>query len=88
MVGGEGELKKHLFINGKQMETKEYAPLYSPYTRKKIAEVAVASREQVKQAITVADEAKSVIANMPAYQRAEILENVVNLLKEQVNQAT
>ncbi|ABS21104.1 MULTISPECIES: aldehyde dehydrogenase family protein [Bacillus cereus group] len=87
MVGGEGELKKHLFINGKQMETKEYAPLYSPYTRKKIAEVAVASREQVKQAITVADEAKSVIANMPAYQRAEILENVVNLLKEQVNQA-
>ncbi len=35
----------------------------------------------------VADEAKSVIANMPAYQRAEILENVVHLLKEQVDQA-
>jgi len=84
---GEGKLKKHLFINGKIVETKEYAPLYSPFTRKMIAEIAVADRDQTKQAIATAYEVQHVMANMPAYQRAEILENLVNLLKEQSDQA-
>ncbi|MCW9134714.1 aldehyde dehydrogenase family protein [Bacillus paramycoides] len=84
---GEGKLKKHLFINGKTVETKEYAPLYSPYTREMIAEIAVADRDQTKQAIATAYEVQHVMANMPAYQRAEILENLVKLLKEQSDQA-
>ncbi|MED1107809.1 aldehyde dehydrogenase family protein [Bacillus paramycoides] len=84
---GEGKLKKHLFINGKKVETKEYAPLYSPYTREMIAEIAVADRDQTKQAIATAYEVQHVMANMPAYQRADILENLVELLKEQSDQA-
>lgn len=84
---GEGKVKKHLFINGKEVETKEYAPLYSPYTREMIAEIAMADRDQTKQAVATAYEVQHVMANMPAFQRAEILENLVELLKEQLDQA-
>lgn len=84
---GEGKVKKHLFINGKKVETKEYAPLYSPYTREMIAEIAMADRDQTKQAVATAYELQHVMANMPAFQRAEILENFVELLKEQSDQA-
>lgn len=80
-------MKKHLWINGKNVETKEYSPLYSPYTREAIAEIAVADKELTKQAITAAYEAQQLIADMPAYERSRILERLVDLLEEQFDQA-
>ncbi|WP_066291159.1 aldehyde dehydrogenase family protein [Bacillus sp. FJAT-29937] len=79
--------KKYLLINGKKVETANYSSLYSPYSGEMIAEIALADEKLTKDAITSASEAFKVISAMPAYQRAEILEKVVELLKERAEEA-
>src|SRR6478609_3053938 len=79
--------KQFLMINGERVETSKYAPLYSPYSGEEIAQVAMADKGLTKQAIDAAYNARGVIAKMPAYKRAEILENVVALLKEKSAEA-
>lgn len=79
--------KKFLFINGEKVETAGYAPLYSPYSGEEIAQIAMADQEWTKKAVTAAYEAREAVANMPAYQRADILEKVVWLLKERAEEA-
>jgi len=79
--------KQFLMINGEKVETTKYAPLYSPYSGEEIAQIAMADKHLTVQAITAAYEARGVMAKMPAYQRAEILENVVALLKEKAAEA-
>ncbi|MBM7584234.1 acyl-CoA reductase-like NAD-dependent aldehyde dehydrogenase [Bacillus pakistanensis] len=75
-------MKQHLWINGEAIEAKEYTDLLSPYSRKKIAKIAKANENHVVEAIYAAKEAfESSMKTMPAYKRAEILENVVELLK-------
>ncbi|WP_186672784.1 aldehyde dehydrogenase family protein [Sporosarcina sp. BP05] len=81
------EMKKYLLINGEMVEAKDYAPLYSPYSGEKIAEIAMADKELTVQAIDAAYKARPLIGNMPAYKRAEILENVAVLLKERADEA-
>ena len=80
-------LRKYLFINGERVESENYAPLYSPYSQEKIADIAMADKGLTTQAIDAAYEAREVIGNMPAHKRAEILENVVQLLKEKADEA-
>ena len=79
--------KQFLMINGERVETSKYAPLYSPYSGEEIAQVAMADKGLTKQAIDAAYNARGVIAKMPAYKRAEILENVVAILKEKSAEA-
>ncbi|WP_209123589.1 aldehyde dehydrogenase family protein [Alkalihalobacillus sp. BA299] len=79
--------KQYLMINGEKVETEKYAPLYSPYSGKEIAQIAMADREQTLQAIAAAYKARDIMATMPAYQRAEILENVVTILKQKADEA-
>ncbi|PLR77137.1 aldehyde dehydrogenase [Bacillus sp. V3-13] len=79
--------KKHLFINGGEVEAAEYAPLYSPYSGEEIAQIAMADEKLVKEAIKAAEAGFQVISKMPAYKRAAILENVVKLLEERLDQA-
>ncbi|MFC5591493.1 aldehyde dehydrogenase family protein [Sporosarcina soli] len=79
--------KKYVWINGEKVETENYATLYSPYSREPIAEIAMADAAVTKEAIRAAYEAKNVIGDMPAYQRAQILENVVNILTEKAEVA-
>ncbi|MBT2733732.1 aldehyde dehydrogenase family protein [Bacillus sp. ISL-7] len=79
--------KQFLMINGEKVETTKYAPLYSPYSGEEIAQIAMADKELTVEAITAAYNARGIMAKMPAYQRAEILENVVALLKEKADQA-
>ncbi|SDI93357.1 aldehyde dehydrogenase family protein [Alteribacillus bidgolensis] len=74
--------KKYLWINGQKVETNSYSPLFSPYSGEEIAQVAMGDEEQTKEAVTAAYNAQDIIGKMPAYQRAEILENAVTLLKE------
>ncbi|MCP3738895.1 aldehyde dehydrogenase family protein [Rossellomorea sp. BNER] len=77
-------MKQHLWINGEKIEAKEYTELLSPYSRKKIAEIAKANENQVDDAIYAAKEAFELsMKSMPAYKRAEILEKVVEILKEE-----
>ena len=79
--------KQFLMINGERVETSKYAPLYSPYSGEEIAQVALADKGLTIQAINAAYNAREVMAKMPAYKRAEILENVVALLKEKSAEA-
>lgn len=74
--------KQDLFINGEWVEANEYRPLYSPFSGETIANVAVASENQVDQAIEAATHASQQMAELPAHKRAAILENLVQLLKE------
>jgi len=79
--------KQFLMINGEKVVTAKYAPLYSPYSGEEIAQIAMADKEVTVQAIAAAYNARGVMAKMPAYQRSEILENVVALLKEKAAEA-
>src|SRR3954462_15168764 len=80
-------MMKKLFINGEWLEAVNYASLYSPYSEKVIAEIPVASEEEVDHAISSAYTAKSIMAKMPAHQRARILEKLSQLLEERVEEA-
>jgi acyl-CoA reductase-like NAD-dependent aldehyde dehydrogenase len=80
-------MKKKLLINGEWHEASEYSLLRSPYSGEVIAEIPQASDEEVERAIQSAYEAKATMAKLPAYKRAEILENLVSLLKEHQEEA-
>jgi acyl-CoA reductase-like NAD-dependent aldehyde dehydrogenase len=75
-------VKKKLYINGEWIESKENLDLIAPFTGEKIAEIPQASIGQVDLAIEAAYAKRSIMATMPAYKRAEILENLVQLLKK------
>ncbi|PID04346.1 aldehyde dehydrogenase [Sporosarcina sp. P2] len=78
---------QHLLINGEWVETKEYTDLHSPYSGEVIAHIAKATKNETDQAIETALQTRRVMAKMPAYQRAEILENLVSLLHERSEEA-
>ncbi|MED4224131.1 aldehyde dehydrogenase family protein [Neobacillus cucumis] len=80
--------KKKLFINGQWVEGKEYSELRSPYTEEVIAEIPMATVEDVEHAIQAAEQAKTVMASMPAFQRANILEALARKLEERLDEAT
>ncbi|WP_230496621.1 aldehyde dehydrogenase family protein [Pseudoneobacillus rhizosphaerae] len=76
-------MKQHLWIDGKTIETNSYYELKSPYSGENLAEVSLAEAEHVQLAILAAERAFIKWKEAPAYFRAEILENVVSLLKQQ-----
>lgn len=80
-------MKKHLFINGDWVETESYKPLYSPYSNEEIAQVASATAEDVGLAVEAAFNATHRMAEMPAHERAQILENVARILAERADEA-
>lgn len=79
--------KKHLLINGVWVEAKEYSPLHSPYSGDVIAQIPMATEEEIDQAIEAAQKATKMMAKMPAYQRAKILEVLAKLLEERADEA-
>lgn len=79
--------KKQILINGEWLETERYSPLRSPYSGEVIAEVPVATAEDVEQAIAAAEQAKKVMAKMPAFERADILETLARKLEERMDEA-
>jgi acyl-CoA reductase-like NAD-dependent aldehyde dehydrogenase len=80
-------MKKKLYINGTWREAKEYVSLYSPYTEEAIAEIPLATKEDVDQAIEAAENARKAMKQMPAHQRAEILENIARIIEERSEEA-
>jgi len=79
--------RKDLYLNGSYMKANSYKTLTSPYSGEPIAEIAVGTREDVKKAISYGEQAKEKMANLPAYRRGEILQNVSALLKERKEEA-
>jgi acyl-CoA reductase-like NAD-dependent aldehyde dehydrogenase len=83
----KNSIQKSLFVNGEWMEAKEYSELRSPYSGEVIAEIPMATLEDVDQAINAAEQAKRKMAQMPAFQRANILESLARLLEERMDEA-
>ncbi|WP_099362576.1 aldehyde dehydrogenase family protein [Fredinandcohnia onubensis] len=75
-------MKEKLYINGEWIESNEYADLYSPFSGEKIAEIPQASNEQVDAAIDSAYNNRGIMASLTAFEKAEILENLVILLRK------
>ena len=83
----EVTMKKKLFIHGEWVEAEQYCELRAPFSGEVIARIPQATEKETGQAIEAAYQAKRMMANMTAFQRAEILENVVRLLKERQEEA-
>ncbi|MBD7937266.1 aldehyde dehydrogenase family protein [Cytobacillus sp. Sa5YUA1] len=75
-------MKKQLYINGEWRDSANYAELLSPYTNKVIAQIPQASKEEVEETIEIAHQKRTEMARLTAYERAEILEELVQLFKE------
>jgi len=74
-------MRKKLFIDGKWIETKENYKLYSPYSRKEIAEIPLADEKLVDEAISAAQKHADVMRSLPAHERSAILTRVANCLE-------
>lgn len=70
-----------LWINGKWEEAKESYDLSSPYSGEVIAKVAKASVQDVERAIEGAQQAFQTFKKTTAYERAEILYKVVDIIR-------
>ncbi|MGM9950206.1 MAG: aldehyde dehydrogenase family protein [Lysinibacillus sp.] len=70
-----------LWINGQWEEAERTYELASPYSGEAIAKVAKASEQDVERAIEGAHKAFQTFKKMTAYDRAEILYNVVNIMR-------
>jgi acyl-CoA reductase-like NAD-dependent aldehyde dehydrogenase len=72
----------NLWINGQWKNAKETYELKSPYSGEVIAKVAKASISDVEQAIEGAQEAFQTFKKTTAYERAEILYKVVDIMRQ------
>jgi len=80
-------MKKHLLIDGTWVGTNDYTSLYSPYSKQLLGEIASAGLPETDRAIEAAVRCKPVMRQMPAHQRARILETVSRLLDERREEA-
>lgn len=71
-----------LWINGQWESTTDTYEITSPYTGDVIATVAKATPADVERAIDGAQEAFTTFKKMPAYERAEILYRVVEIMRQ------
>ncbi|MFD2114984.1 aldehyde dehydrogenase family protein [Paenibacillus yanchengensis] len=73
---------KKLWIDGKWCEATKYSQLIAPYSKERIASIAVAGEADIAAAIAAADRARQTMKRMAAHERAAILERVAVQLKE------
>jgi acyl-CoA reductase-like NAD-dependent aldehyde dehydrogenase len=71
-----------LFINGKWIANGNTMPVYNKYDDSLIGTLPVADSELLDQAISAAERAATVMADLPAFKRAEILLRTAQLLTE------
>jgi acyl-CoA reductase-like NAD-dependent aldehyde dehydrogenase len=69
------------------MDAQNYVQLISPYSGEVIAEIPSATEQEVNLAIEAAYQARDVMAKLPAYRRAAILEKLADLLEERAEEA-
>lgn len=75
-------VRKKLYIDGKWKDTESYTDLFSPYSNEKIGEIPKATIEDVESAINIAEKARLEMESLTAYERAQILEQLVVLFIE------
>lgn len=75
-------MNKQYYVNGEWKSSEKTADLKSPHTKEVIAHIPQATREEVEQAIEVADSAKKQMAELTAYERAAMLEQIAQLFAD------
>ncbi|RKD22643.1 aldehyde dehydrogenase [Ammoniphilus oxalaticus] len=80
-------MRRKLYLNGEWVSAKHYTELRSPYTNGILAEVPLADKSEVDFAIQSADQARPIMAKMPAHQRAAILDRLSALLEQKAEEA-
>jgi acyl-CoA reductase-like NAD-dependent aldehyde dehydrogenase len=76
-------MKKDLWIGGEYRSASSYKELKNPFNLEILAHIGMANQEDVLTAIKEAEEAKEIMEEMPAFERAEILEKVAQYLKDE-----
>ncbi|MEH7388430.1 aldehyde dehydrogenase family protein [Bacillus sp. JJ1521] len=71
-----------LYIDGQWVEAEEFQELLSPYNQELVAQIPVANKNHVEQAITSAQKATKVMRGLSAAERSEILEKVSQIMSE------
>lgn len=72
-----------MFINGKWIQTDDKWQVTNPATGKVVYEVHAGGKHEIEMAIQAAEEAFPLWADTPAIQRADLMLEVVSLLKEE-----
>ncbi len=67
---------KKLFLNGEWRETKETFEVKSPFTQEKIADVALANRDEMDEAISVAENASKEMRKLSRFEIAKGLRKI------------
>lgn len=75
-------MNKQYYVNSEWKSSEKTAELRSPHTKEVIALIPQATREEVEQVIEVADLAKKQMAELTAYERAAILEQIAQLFAD------
>ncbi|HLR40936.1 MAG TPA: aldehyde dehydrogenase family protein [Virgibacillus sp.] len=70
------------FINGEWLDVNESAPVINPATGERVVEVPLSTKANVDEAVEAAEKAQKEWALVPAPQRAEVLFQVGNIMKE------
>jgi len=70
------------FINGEWLDVNESAPVINPATGNRVVEVPLSTKANVDEAVEAAERAQKEWALVPAPQRAEVLFQVGNIMKE------
>lgn len=75
-------MKKALYINGDWVTAKEYTPLYSPYDNELLAEIPIASSQQINEAIKIAKQTESKMKALTSLEKSNILLQICNQLEQ------
>lgn len=75
-------MQKQFYLNGEWVKGQQFTDLYSPHTKELIAQIPQATEAKVNEAIDIAEAARNEMASLTALERAEILENIAQLFKE------
>ncbi|SDL90531.1 aldehyde dehydrogenase family protein [Bacillus sp. OK048] len=75
-------MKKDLWIGGEYRNASSYMKLKNPFNLEVLAEIGMATSEDVLSAIHAAQQAQVGMADLPSFERAEILEKVAQFLKD------
>ena len=72
-------MKKQYYVNGEWKTAEKYSDLHAPHTNEVIAQIPQATREEVDEAINIAYQANRQMAELTAYERSAILEQLTQL---------
>ncbi|QKE72575.1 aldehyde dehydrogenase family protein [Arthrobacter citreus] len=79
-------MKKQFYINGSWVEGLKYEKLYAPHSDEILADIPIATIENLEAAIIAANNARSKMDKLTSYERSLILEQLVEQFKENRSQ--